>query len=44
MEGPEWSTVSEEAKDLVRKILVADSKKRMTVDKALYHPWILNHT
>jgi len=42
--GKEWDAVSEEAKDLVRKILVVDSKKRLTVDKALNHPWILKHT
>ncbi|KAL4439082.1 hypothetical protein ABPG74_008857 [Tetrahymena malaccensis] len=43
MDGPEWDLVSEDAKDLVKKMLVVDSKKRMTVDQALKHPWILKY-
>lgn len=35
-----WSEVSEEAKDLIRKLLVLDPKARLTVDQALSHPWI----
>jgi aurora kinase len=34
---------SPELKDFVRKILVADPKKRLTDDEALNHPWILKH-
>jgi len=30
--GKEWADISEDAKDLLRKILVADRKKRLTVD------------
>jgi len=40
----EWTDVSEDAKDLLRKILVVDRKKRLTVDQALNHPWIIKHT
>lgn len=34
-----WGQVSEEAKDLIRKILVVDVRHRLTVDQALAHPW-----
>eukprot|EP01122_Echinamoeba_exundans_P006077 TRINITY_DN163_c0_g2_i1.p1 TRINITY_DN163_c0_g2~~TRINITY_DN163_c0_g2_i1.p1 ORF type:complete len:520 (-),score=157.55 TRINITY_DN163_c0_g2_i1:73-1590(-) len=34
-----WSEVSEEAKDLIRKLLVVDPKARYTADEALVHPW-----
>lgn len=29
------------AKDLIRKILVADPKKRLTVDEILSNPWVV---
>jgi len=35
-----WHTISEEAKDFVRKLLVADPQKRMTSQQALAHPWL----
>jgi len=35
-----WSGVSEEAKDLVRKLLVIDPTRRLAVDQALSHPWL----
>jgi len=35
-----WNGVSEEAKDLVRQLLVIDPAKRLTVDQALSHPWL----
>ncbi len=28
------------AKDVVRKLLVVDPSKRMTIDEALQHPWL----
>jgi serine/threonine protein kinase len=34
-----WSEVSEEAKDLIRSLLVVDPKVRCTADEALVHPW-----
>jgi serine/threonine protein kinase len=38
-----WTEVSDDAKDLIRKLLVLDPKVRLTVDQALAHPWI-QHT
>ncbi|KAM4578593.1 serine/threonine-protein kinase Chk2 [Fundulus diaphanus] len=35
-----WRSVSNQAKDVVRKLLVVDPAKRMTVDEALQHPWL----
>lgn len=32
--------VSKEAKDLIKKMLRVDPKKRITISKALKHPWI----
>jgi len=36
----EWSTVSESAKDLIRKLLVVDPAQRMTMPEMLDHPWL----
>jgi calcium/calmodulin-dependent protein kinase I len=41
---PEWTSISESAKDLIQRMLTVDSKKRITADEALEHPWILGHT
>nr|AEY99980.1 calcium-dependent protein kinase [Nicotiana tabacum] len=35
-----WPTISESAKDLVRKMLVRDPKKRLTAHEVLCHPWV----
>lgn len=35
----EWKSVSDEAKDLITKLLCKDIKKRLTASKALEHPW-----
>ncbi|KAI3696835.1 hypothetical protein L6452_29415 [Arctium lappa] len=35
-----WPNISESAKDLIRKMLVRDPKKRITVHEVLCHPWI----
>ena len=37
---PEWSGVSEIAKDLVTKLLHPDPKQRLNADEALLHEWI----
>lgn len=36
-----WWGISEEAKDLVRKLLMADPKKRISVKDACKHKWIM---
>jgi len=35
-----WDKVSEDAKDLVRRLLVVDPSCRLTADEALAHPWV----
>ncbi|XP_024987176.1 calcium-dependent protein kinase 26-like [Cynara cardunculus var. scolymus] len=35
-----WPSISESAKDLVRKMLVRDPKRRITAHGVLCHPWI----
>lgn len=36
-----WSHISDEAKDLVSKLLEYDPEKRISARQALSHPWIL---
>ncbi|XP_010919187.1 serine/threonine-protein kinase Aurora-3 [Elaeis guineensis] len=38
---PSIPLVSAEAKDLIRKLLVKDSSKRLSLQKILEHPWII---
>jgi hypothetical protein len=40
MPDEEWRHVSNNAKDLVRKMLTLDPKKRITAHNALRHPWL----
>ncbi|KAJ4802980.1 Calcium-dependent protein kinase [Rhynchospora pubera] len=35
-----WPSISESAKDLLRKMLTKDPKKRITAAQALEHPWL----
>ncbi|KAE9590779.1 putative protein kinase CAMK-CDPK family [Lupinus albus] len=35
-----WPTISESAKDLIRKMLVKDPRNRITAHEVLCHPWI----
>ncbi|KAL2481749.1 Calcium-dependent protein kinase 20 [Abeliophyllum distichum] len=35
-----WPSISDSAKDLVRRMLVRDPKKRLTVHQVLCHPWV----
>jgi len=37
--SPYWDNVSEEAKDLVSKLLIVDPKKRITLERAKEHKW-----
>lgn len=38
--GDQWSKVSDSAKDLVKGLLEIDPAKRLSVEKALEHPWV----
>lgn len=38
-EGEEWQKVSEDAKDLINKLLVRDKTKRLSAKDVLHHPW-----
>lgn len=38
--NPEWSEVSEEAKQLIRLLLKTDPTERMTISQFMNHPWI----
>ncbi|KAL2530405.1 Calcium-dependent protein kinase 32 [Forsythia ovata] len=37
-----WPKVSDNAKDLVKKMLDPDSSRRLTAQQVLEHPWIQN--
>jgi len=40
MTGPEWKSVSNEAKDLIKKMLKVDPVLRISAQAALEHEWI----
>lgn len=35
-----WMSISEEAKDLVKRMLVVDPLKRITIGEIQKHPWL----
>jgi len=37
---PEWTHISENAKDFIRKLLVKDRQDRYTAQQCLRHPWL----
>merc|ERR1719398_388955 len=37
---PYWDPISDQAKDVVRKMLIVDPRKRATIDELLQHPWL----
>jgi len=37
---PEWTNISEEAKDFIKHLLVLDVDKRYTTKQCLDHPWL----
>jgi len=37
---PEWSYISDTAKDFIRNLLVLDPKKRLTAEECLVHPFL----
>merc|ERR1712071_36847 len=42
--SPYWDTISDEAVDLVRRLLVVSRTKRKTSKSILLHPWLVAHT
>lgn len=36
-----WARISEEAKDLMRRLICVDVEKRLSATEALQHPWII---
>ncbi|KAJ2233097.1 serine/threonine protein kinase [Coemansia sp. RSA 1286] len=38
--SPYWDAISEDARELVHRMLQVDPKNRITVDAALAHPWL----
>lgn len=39
-----WDAISDSAKELLKKLLVADPRRRITVEAALNHVWVKNPT
>ena len=39
----EWTGVSNEAKDLIQRLLVKDAKKRLSAKDVLSHDWLNNN-
>ncbi|KAK7507540.1 hypothetical protein BaRGS_00001475, partial [Batillaria attramentaria] len=35
-----WDSVSDDAKDFIKRLLIKDKNQRMTIDEALAHPWL----
>ncbi|KAL3273733.1 hypothetical protein HHI36_015162 [Cryptolaemus montrouzieri] len=44
LNSSKWVGVSSSAKDLIRKMLVVNPEKRLTIEKVLQHPWIAQDT
>ncbi|XP_055080168.1 serine/threonine-protein kinase Chk2 [Periophthalmus magnuspinnatus] len=36
----QWGHISDQAKDLVQRLLVVDPSRRLSIDEALEHPWV----
>jgi len=43
MKGHQWNHISDDAKDLVHRMLELDQCHRITIDEVLRHPWIRVH-
>ena len=41
LEAEPWNKISDEAKDLIKKLMEVDSNKRLNATSALDHPWFL---
>mmetsp|Transcript_26752 Transcript_26752/g.23562 ORF Transcript_26752/g.23562 Transcript_26752/m.23562 type:complete len:507 (-) Transcript_26752:266-1786(-) len=42
--SPFWDDISENAKDLIRKLLVKDPNGRLNAGQVLQHPWVVNQS
>ena len=42
--SPYWDNVSENAKDLIKKLLVVEPSKRLSTEEILKHPWLTQTT
>ena len=40
LDGENWDDKSKSVKDFIAKMLTVDPKKRITIEKALLHPWL----
>ncbi|ESN94012.1 hypothetical protein HELRODRAFT_87901 [Helobdella robusta] len=40
MRGRQWTYISDDAKDLIHRMLELDQEHRITIDEVLRHPWI----
>ena len=38
--SPYWDTISDSAKDLIKKLLIVQPEKRLSTDEILNHPWL----
>uniref|UniRef100_A0A8C7N934 non-specific serine/threonine protein kinase n=1 Tax=Oncorhynchus kisutch TaxID=8019 RepID=A0A8C7N934_ONCKI len=36
-----WDGISDDAKDVVKRLLVVDPNARLTIEEALHHPWLM---
>lgn len=41
---PWWDEISQDAKDLISKMLNIDPDQRITIEEIWQHPWIVNHS
>lgn len=41
-DADDWGNISTEAKDLVKKLLTIENKKRIKAEDLINHPWMLN--
>jgi calcium-dependent protein kinase len=39
-DAPAWKMISNEAKDLITRLLITDPDKRITAEEIRVHPWI----
>merc|ERR1712228_384153 len=41
--SPHWDNISDDAKDLVKKLMCVDIKKRYNAQQIIKHQWIIKH-